>query len=114
MSRDNHVENSQEATVRVASSIFNYGMFCANRCMEEYTNALKLYAHFSKSYSEIFYGSGLEAERLFANPTMGIEAAPDTEAYKVVIPIPEIKEVTYDKAPEGGSPNVFEQLVKKN
>jgi hypothetical protein len=95
MSHDNYGKNPQEAAVRAAASILDFGMFCMNRYVEECSNMLKLSNYFSNSYAEIFYGKGMQAERLFVKPMVEIGIAAETAAPVVTIPIHDIEGETY-------------------
>ncbi|MBI4894746.1 MAG: hypothetical protein HY833_03350 [Candidatus Aenigmarchaeota archaeon] len=113
MSHDNSSKNAQGTAIGAAFSIFNYGMFCANRCMEEYTNVLRLSTYFSKSYADIFYGNGINAEKIFVRQKLLMSDIPNEVADKIVIPIHEIKEVTYGNLPVLAPDNQMNPMLKK-
>jgi hypothetical protein len=112
MSHDNYKENPQEATIRAAVSMVDFGMFCVRKYMEECSNLMKLSSYFSKSYSEIFYGNGVRAEKLFVKPVVEMDMAPDT-APEITIPIHEIKEVVYDKISTESPTDAITPILQK-
>jgi len=114
MSRDNYDENPQEAAIRTAFSMFNHGMYCMNRCMEEYSNFLKLSNYLAKSYSDVLYGGDVRSESPLTSPKTDMEIAQPMEKSRMVIPIHEIKETTYVKKQEDVKTDSMEQTIRKN
>ena len=95
MSHDNYKENPQEAATRAAASMLDFGMFCMRKYMEECSNLLKLSNYISGSYTEIFYGKGIQAERLFVKPRIEMNFASEIKTPGIIIPIHKIEEATY-------------------
>lgn len=112
MSHDNYGKNPQEATIRAAASILDFGMFCMNRYVEECSNLLKLSNYFSNSYTEIFYGKGIQAERLFVKPRIEMDLVAETATPGVTIPIHDIEGGTYGENKVGMPSEKISPILK--
>lgn len=112
MSHDNYSKNPQEAAVRIAAGMLDFGMFCMNRYMEECTNAMKLSNYFSKSYTDILYRDSGKAEKISVEPRIEMVPSPEAVVPAIIIPLHNIELPTYGENKTEISTDQINPLVK--